>query len=107
MDSRLLPNGVTPFIISKDMQLPTVDAWNFTIQRQLTSTLSLEAAYVGNKGTHVFAGTGGDYDPNQATLAGFGTLSTNQRKPYFQKFGWCRICVTSPATRATTTTRCR
>ena len=50
--------------------------------------MTLEAAYVGNKGTHVFAGTGGDYDPNQATLVGFGTLSTNQRKPYFQKFGW-------------------
>lgn len=84
----LLPNGVTPFIISQNMRLPTVDAWNFTIQHQLTSTISVEAAYVGNKGTHVFAGTGGDYDPNQATLAGFGTLSTNQRKPYFQKFGW-------------------
>lgn len=84
----LLPNGVTPFIISKDMRLPTVDAWNFTIQRQLTNSLTFEAAYVGNKGTHVFAGTGGDYDPNQATLVGFGTLSTNQRKPYFQKFGW-------------------
>jgi hypothetical protein len=84
----LLPNGVTPFAISKDMRLPTVDAWNFTVQRQMTNTVSLEAAYVGNKGTHVFAGTGGDYDPNQATLTGFGTLSTNQRKPYFQKFGW-------------------
>ncbi len=84
----LLPNGVTPFVISKDMRLPTVDAWNFTIQRQLTGTISVEAAYVGNKGTHVFAGTGGDYDPNQATLAGYGTLSLNQRKPYFQKFGW-------------------
>ena len=83
-----LPNGVTPFIISQDMRLPTVDAWNFTIQRQLNDSISLEAAYVGNKGTHVFAGTGGDYDPNQATLVGYGTLSTNQRKPFFQKFGW-------------------
>lgn len=84
----LLPNGVTPFAISNNMRLPTVDAWNFTVQRQMTNTISLEAAYVGNKGTHVFAGTGGDYDPNQATLAGFGTLTTNQRKPYFRKFGW-------------------
>jgi hypothetical protein len=54
----------------------------------LSGSFSLEAAYVGNKGTHVFAGTGGDYDPNQATLVGYGTLSTNARKPYFQKFGW-------------------
>jgi hypothetical protein len=36
----------------------------------------------------VFAGTGGDYDPNQASIDGFGTLTTNQRKPFFQKFGW-------------------
>ena len=48
----------------------------------------MEAAYIGNKGTHVFAGFGGDYDFNQATVEGFGTLTTNQRKPYFQKFGW-------------------
>jgi len=85
----LLPNGVTPFIISQNMRLPTVDAWNFTIQHQLTSTISVEAAYVGNKGTHVFAGTGGDYDPNQATLAGYAAgLSANLRKPFYQKFGW-------------------
>jgi len=54
----------------------------------MTKYRSLEAPTCGNKGTHVFAGTGGDYDPNQATLVGFGTLSTNQRKPFFQKFGW-------------------
>ena len=50
--------------------------------------MSVEAGYVGTKGTHVFAGTGGDYDPNQADINGFGTLTTNQRKPFFQKFGW-------------------
>lgn len=84
----MLPNGVTPFIISKNERLPTVDAWNFSIQRQLTDTIVLDLAYVGNKGTHVFAGTGGDYDPNQASLNGFGVTSTNQRKPFFNRFGW-------------------
>jgi len=62
--------------------------WNFTLQHQLSSTSSVEAAYVGTKGTHVFAGTGGDYDPNQADINGFGITNTNQRKPFFQKFGW-------------------
>ena len=66
------------------MRLPTVDAW----QRQLSNTISLDLAYVGNKGTHVFAGTGGDYDPNQVSLDGFGVTSTNQRKPFLQRFGW-------------------
>ena len=83
-----LPNGVTAFIISNPVRFPTVDAWNFSVQRQLDSKSSFEVAYVGTKGTHVFAGTGGDYDPNQADVNGFGTLSTNQRKPFFQKFGW-------------------
>ena len=50
--------------------------------------MAVEAAYIGNKGTHVFAGFGGDYDFNQATIEGFGTLTTNQRKPFFNKFGW-------------------
>lgn len=84
----ILPNGVTAFIISNPVRFPTVDAWNFTVQRQLTGTSSMEVAYVGTKGTHVFAGTGGDYDPNQADINGFGTTTTNQRKPFFQKFGW-------------------
>ena len=50
--------------------------------------MAVEAAYIGNKGTHVFAGNGGDYDFNQARVEGFGTLTTNERKPFFQKFGW-------------------
>ena len=84
----ILPNGVTAFAISNPIRFPTVDAWNFTVQRQINSTSSFEVAYVGSKGTHVFAGTGGDYDPNQADINGFGTTTTNQRKPFFQKFGW-------------------
>ncbi len=84
----MLPNGVTAFVISNPIRFPTVDAWNFTIQRQLTGTSSFEVAYVGTKGTHVFAGTGGDYDPNQADINGFGTTTTNQRKPFFNQFGW-------------------
>ncbi|MBY0373372.1 MAG: TonB-dependent receptor, partial [Bryobacteraceae bacterium] len=84
----MLPNGVTAFVITNPIRFPTVDAWNFTIQRQINATSSFEVAYVGTKGTHVFAGTGGDYDPNQPDINGFGTLNTNQRRPFFQKFGW-------------------
>jgi outer membrane receptor protein involved in Fe transport len=84
----LLPNGVTAFILPETLRLPTSDQWNVTVQRQLRGDIAVEAAYVGTKGTHVFAGNGGDYDFNQATVQGFGTLSLNQRKPFFQKFGW-------------------
>jgi hypothetical protein len=44
--------------------LPAVDAWNVTVQRQLTNTIALEVAYVGSKGTHGFAGNGPNYDIN-------------------------------------------
>lgn len=84
----ILPNGVTAFILPETLRLPTSDQWNVTVQRQLPGDISVEASYVGTKGTHVFAGNGGDYDFNQATVVGFGTLTTNQRKPFFNKFGW-------------------
>lgn len=84
----ILPNGVTAFILPKTLRLPTSDQWNLTVQHQLPGDISVEAAYVGTKGTHVFAGTGGDYDFNQATLVGYPNLTLNQRKPFFNKFGW-------------------
>jgi outer membrane receptor protein involved in Fe transport len=85
----LLPNGIRSFVYPTKMRLATVDSWNFSVQRQLSRSLTLEAAYVGNKGTHVFAGEGPDYDFNTPTLVGFAQgLSTDQRKPYYGKFGW-------------------
>jgi outer membrane receptor protein involved in Fe transport len=84
----ILPNGVTAFILPDKVRLPTTDSWNVTLQRQTIGDIAVEAAYVGSKGTHVFAGFGGDYDFNQATLVGYPTLTTNQRKPFFNKFGW-------------------
>ena len=50
--------------------------------------MALEVAYVANKGTHFFAGLGPDYNFNQPTEAGFGTISANQRKFFYPKFGW-------------------
>ncbi len=83
-----LPDGVFARAIPDKQQLPTLDAWNFTVQYQLSASIAVEAAYVGNKGTHVFAGDGPQFDVNQPTLAGFGSLSRDQRRPFFNKFGW-------------------
>jgi hypothetical protein len=83
--------------------LPTVDAWNATLQRQLTNTMSLEVSYVGSKGTHGFVGDGPNYDINPARAgdgndlvvpdpanpghnkyAGFNAFtSQNQRRPLY------------------------
>jgi hypothetical protein len=87
----LQPNGIAPNVLplSSDgtMRLPVVDAWNFTIEHQFTPTTVLSVGYVGNHGYHVTPG-GTNYNINQPSIVGFGTLSTNQRRLFFQKFGW-------------------
>jgi hypothetical protein len=56
--------GARPLV----QRLPTIDQWNATIQRQVTSTLNITASYIGNKGTHVFAGTGPSYNSNEVAI---------------------------------------
>jgi hypothetical protein len=84
-----LPDGVFARVLPDKQRLPTVDAYNVTVQYQLTNKLSVEAAYVGNKGTHVFAGDGPDVGVNQVPITGYrpGRNATLAR-PYFQQFGW-------------------
>ncbi len=83
-----LPDGVFARALTDKQRLPQIDAYNITLQRQLTKDISLEVAYVGNKGTHAFIGNGPAANVNQATLQGITQgLSNNQRKPLFQKFG--------------------
>jgi len=83
-----LPDGVTPRVVNFKQTLPTVDAWNLTVQHEFTKTISVEAAYVGNKGTHVFCGNNPDCEGNQPTLAGFPNVPRNNRRFFFNKFGW-------------------
>jgi hypothetical protein len=84
-----LPDGVTPRVVNDKQRLSSVDAWNVTVQHQLTNTLSLEVAYVGNKGTHVLTGDNPDAEGNQPTLQGFtSNVPRNQRRQFFNTFGW-------------------
>jgi hypothetical protein len=91
----LLPDGINAFVRPFDNRLPTVDAWNATVQRQITPTLSATVSYVGNKGTHTIGG-GPDYPFNNPKLAGYNpnltgaaaTLAQNLRRPYYSKYGW-------------------
>jgi hypothetical protein len=68
----LLPNpgyAVTTKARPNSLRLPTIDAWNFSIQRAVTPTLSVTMAYVGNKGTHTLsAGDGNNTNPNEAGI---------------------------------------
>jgi hypothetical protein len=87
----LLPNGVAPNVLpltsDRSMRLPTVDAWNFTIEKQFSQSAVISVGYVGNKGYHVTPG-GTNYNVNQPSIVGFGTLNTNQRRLFYQEFGW-------------------
>ena len=65
-------NNVAPRIRPTVQRLPTLDAWNVTIQRQITPTINVEIAYIGNKGTHTFAGNGPSYNTNEVAV-GSGT----------------------------------
>jgi len=79
--SGLLPNPgalVNTKARPNPMRFPTLDAWNFTVQRALTSSLTLTAAYVGNKGTHTLVdGDGNNTNPNEAALTLPGAYSVN------------------------------
>jgi len=84
---------VQPHIRPTTQRLPTLDAWNATVQRQVTNTMSLDVAYIGNKGTHVFAGDGPTYNVNNPSIDGYCanagcTAITPQayRRPYYNRF---------------------
>ena len=69
----LLPNpgyAVSTKARPNPLRLPTLDAWNLSIQQSITPTLSLTMAYVGNKGTHTLsAGDGNNTNPNEAAIS--------------------------------------
>jgi hypothetical protein len=90
------PDGTaSTYIRPRVQRLPTIDQWNATIQRQVSSTLNITASYIGNKGTHMFAGTGPSYTTNEVavgtgTAPWNGTLApftpntpANERRAYF------------------------
>jgi hypothetical protein len=81
--SNLLPaptNSYIAFYGLGKQRISYMDAWNLTIQRQLTPTSSFEIAYLGNVGHNQWNNT----NPNQPNI-GPGPL--NPRYPYFASLG--------------------
>jgi outer membrane receptor protein involved in Fe transport len=73
-----------PHIRPTYQRLPTLDAWNVTLQRQLDRSTSIEVAYIGNKGTNVFNGDGPAYNINPVNLiAGTALVTTAGTAPGF------------------------
>ena len=60
---------VSPKARPNTLRLPTLDAWNMSVQRAITPTISVTLAYVANKGTHTLsAGDGNNTNPNEAGM---------------------------------------
>ncbi len=80
-------SGVRAWVYPDKMRLPTLDSWNVAVQRQLTSTLSVESSYVGNKATHNLLDGSPAYDENAPSIVGFADgLSTDQRRPFYNRY---------------------
>jgi hypothetical protein len=83
----LLPNPGAELTSSSrpnPMHLTTIDAWNLSVQRALTPTLSLTAAYVGNKGTHTLGdGDSNGTNPNEPAVIFPGANSVTGQALHF------------------------
>jgi hypothetical protein len=67
--SKARPNPLT---------FPTLDAWNLSVQRQISPTMTLTVAYIGNKGTHTLGdGDSNSTNPNEAAINLPGGYSIN------------------------------
>ncbi len=71
-----LPPGVSVYFYFNPLdsyRIPLANFWNFTVQHEVTKDLTVEAAYVGNVGRHLFLNINmnqaypgpGDYDPRR------------------------------------------
>jgi hypothetical protein len=103
----LYPDGVGGHIRPFNNRIPTIDAWNVSVQHQITPTLSATVAYVGNKGTHTFVADNPAYNINNQTVVGYNPNCTGsplqpdsagcnggqfvpqyRRHPFYSKYGW-------------------
>ncbi len=75
---------VSPKVRPITMRLPTIDAWNLSIQQSITPTTSFTIAYVGNKGTHTLsAGDGNNTNPNEAAITLPAQYSVNGQQLHY------------------------
>lgn len=86
-----LPNGISVPTRPLVVRLPTLDGWNLAVQHQFKYDTALQIAYVGSHGIHNMFDSSNQFDPNQATIAGFNQINPatgqmytyNDRQPYF------------------------
>ena len=79
-----LPDKITSVVRAyPKLRIPTVDSWNLSFQRALTSTLTATVAYVGNKGTHTYVGNWMYAFPNASQPILPGSVSVSGQTVYY------------------------
>ncbi len=75
-----LPDGIADFYTPANLTYPYVDSWNLSVERQLSSNMTLTVGYVANVGRNL------NYGSNlNAAVPGVGPF--DPRRPLFNKFG--------------------
>jgi hypothetical protein len=104
----LLPNPgnlVSSHSRPSPLRLPTLDAWNLSVQQSLTPTLSVTFAYVGNKGTNTLGDLSGQQtNPNEAAIFLPAQYSVNGLPLNYDPNGPSTITPTSTATSTSNST---
>ncbi len=102
--SSSFPQGPLAFtqIFAKNFRLPEIYSWNLTLERQLAKSWLVRAAYVGNKGTHLY-GTAdqesGLYEANPAIYipgnnvngTPNSTVANEQSRRLYPSFGFVNV----------------
>jgi len=100
----LLPNpgaSVSSSARNNPLTFPTIDAWNLSVQRALTPTLTLTVAYVGNKGTHTLGdGDSNGTNPNEAAINLPGSYSVSGQAMHYDPAGTKYDPITGAVTQA-------
>jgi hypothetical protein len=80
---------VSLYYMQRDLRIPQIATWNFTLERQLTGNWIVRAAYVGNKGTYLSGSD--DYNPAQEMnpavyIPGESTRGNTQQRRLYNDF---------------------
>ena len=79
----LLPNNIGVYYFfdpPNKFRVPLAEFWNAAVQRQITPKMSVEAAYIGNVGRHIYVNA----NQNQAVP---GPGDFNSRRRFYKSFG--------------------
>lgn len=75
-----LPDGIGVRYFPKEMLIPYVDSWNFSLEREITPNMTATVSYVANAGRHL------NFNWN-ANAAQPGAGDFNPRRPLWRQFG--------------------